>query len=64
MAESEDWIKYMTGRFVTYVDTPRDIRRETKKAAKAVQEPWLTRWFGMGPMGMMLWMRGIWRDRR
>lgn len=64
MADSEDWVKYVTGRLVNYVDTPKDIRRRTKIEAKAAQEPWLTRWFGMAPMGLMLWIRGLKRGRR
>ncbi|BBH19465.1 hypothetical protein Back11_08100 [Paenibacillus baekrokdamisoli] len=58
--DSEDYIKYMTGKIVTYIETPQEIRKSQRHIAKAQREPWLTRWFGVGAFGLVLW----WRERK
>lgn len=54
-----DLVKYMTEQFVNYMETPAEARKEARTSAKAIREPWLTRWFGWGPISLMLW----WRSR-
>lgn len=49
--------KYMTEQFVTYMETPREQRKQTRSSAKALREPWLTRWFGWGPASLMIWWK-------
>ncbi|WP_274650300.1 YqzE family protein [Paenibacillus humicola] len=58
MASRDELIKYMTERVVAYIDTPREERKKNRVAAKALKEPWMTRWFGMMPVGFALWWRG------
>lgn len=58
MADGGDYLKYMTERFVTYLDTPKEQRKQSRSSAKATREPWLTRWFGWGPIGILMWWRG------
>jgi hypothetical protein len=60
--KSEDYVKYMTEQFMAYMDTPKEERKQTRTSAKARREPWLTHWFGWGPMSIMLWWRG--REQR
>lgn len=55
MAKSDEYVKFVTQQFITYMETPREERKQTRKARR---EPWLTRWFGWGPMSIMLWWRG------
>ncbi|MFD2613205.1 YqzE family protein [Paenibacillus gansuensis] len=50
MAKGEDLIKYITQQVVTYMETPKEIRRQSRQ--EAVKEPWSTRWFGMIPMSL------------
>ncbi|MGN7455463.1 YqzE family protein [Paenibacillus pasadenensis] len=57
--DSEEWIKDMTERFVRYVDTPSQVRRQKRRERKSSREPWLTRWFGMSGMGISMWLRGL-----
>lgn len=52
MAKGDELVKYITERFVDYVETPRDIRRERARE----REPWVNRWFGMIPFSISLWM--------
>ncbi|MCE5173536.1 YqzE family protein [Paenibacillus profundus] len=62
MAKGEDLIKFITQRVVTYIDTPVEARRERKMERKnRVKEPWGTKWFGMMPLGMKMWV-GQWRN--
>lgn len=58
MAKGDEYVKFMTEKFVAYIETPREERRQSRTSAKARREPWLTRWFGWGPMSIMLWWRG------
>ncbi|MCR2803767.1 YqzE family protein [Paenibacillus soyae] len=53
-----DLVKYMTERFVEYVETPAETRKQARTSAKAAREPWLIRWFGWGPAGLLIWWRG------
>ncbi|QAY65333.1 YqzE family protein [Paenibacillus protaetiae] len=57
MAGENEYIKYLTQRFVTYMDTPRVERKQTKVQEKAEREHWVTRWFGVGAYGVVLWWR-------
>ncbi|MFC4777274.1 YqzE family protein [Paenibacillus sp. GCM10023252] len=57
VVKSDELIKYMTQRVVTYIETPREEREKTRASAKVTREPWLTRWFGWGPVGVMMWWK-------
>jgi len=59
MADSTDYVKFMTEKLVNYLETPKEQRKLTRTSAKAAREHWLTRWFGWGPMSFMLW----WKSR-
>ncbi len=56
--DPEDWIKYMTEKLVVYVETPREVRKQKRSDHKQAKEPWLTRWFGVPGMSMLIWFRG------
>ncbi|MBO2942616.1 YqzE family protein [Paenibacillus sp. F411] len=54
MASSDDLIKYITQRVVSYMGTPKEERRR-----RMAKEPWSTRWFGMLPFSMSLWKEDV-----
>ncbi|MDQ6419019.1 YqzE family protein [Paenibacillus sp. LHD-117] len=58
MAGGNDLVKFMTQQLVTYMETPAETRKQAKTSARAAREPWLTRWFGWGPISLMIWWRG------
>jgi len=60
MADRDELIKLVTQKVVNYIETPHVQRKQERQAAKAAREPWLTKWFGMAPIGIALW----WRRRR
>lgn len=55
--KSEELIKYMTVQVVQYMETSQEDRKLNREKAKAAREPWLTRWFGVAPLGIALWWR-------
>ncbi|XEC93041.1 YqzE family protein [Paenibacillus tarimensis] len=63
MKDGSEYVKFVTQRVVRYIETPKDVRRQVRKEAKAVREPWLTRWFGVAPLGIKIWWNGK-KDRR
>lgn len=55
MAKGDELVKYITERVVDYVETPREERRERTRD----KEPWSSRWFGMIPFSVSLWMKQL-----
>ncbi|RED56286.1 YqzE family protein [Cohnella lupini] len=55
--DGSEYLKYVTEQVVSYMDTPAD--ENEKKHKKVSREPWLTKWFGVAPMGLMMW----WNNR-
>ncbi|QMV43964.1 YqzE family protein [Cohnella cholangitidis] len=51
--DSSEYLKYVTEKVVKYMDPSEE--EETKPSRKASREPWLTRWFGLAPLGLMMW---------
>ncbi len=50
----QDIVKDLTERFVKYLDTPKEERKQGRKQTKA-KEPWPTLWFGMVPTALRMW---------
>ncbi|MBM7660866.1 hypothetical protein JOC85_001638 [Bacillus mesophilus] len=59
-----DFIKYLTQQFVTYLDKPKQQRIQTKQDRKSTQPPLLSRWFGIVPLGFMLYMKKEKKQRK
>lgn len=55
----DEYVKYVAEQFIAYMETSKEERKQLKTSAKAKREPWLTRWFGYGPMSLLLWWRGL-----
>lgn len=49
----QEYLKYLTRLFVTYMETPKDERRQRKTP----KESWSSRWFGAIPMSIRLMWR-------
>jgi hypothetical protein len=62
--KGDELVKYITERVVAYMKLPRDVRRRSKAS---VNGRWDVRWFGMVPLAVAMWARGLrrlWRSRR
>lgn len=53
----EEYLQYLTEQLVEYIDKPAEVRKQAKKIAKAQKEQWLTRWFGAGGTGLLMWLK-------
>lgn len=47
----KDWITYVIGKMVWFMETPKKDRKAIKSAKR---EPWTYRWFGMIPMSVKI----------
>ncbi len=54
MADRDDLIKYITQRVVTYIDTPKEQRKQLR--SNVPKESWSYRWFGMLGMSLEMWL--------
>lgn len=50
--KTNDYVKYVTQQFVSYVDTPSEQRKAKKEERKANQLPFAYRWFGLIPFAI------------
>lgn len=50
--KTNDYVKYVTQQFVTYVDTPSEKRKALKEERKANRHPFAFRWFGLIPFAL------------
>lgn len=54
---ANDYVKFVTQQVVRYMDQPKEVRTETKKLKKLEKEPFLTKWFGMLPLSVMMMVK-------
>lgn len=52
--KTDEYIKYLTERVITYMDTPREVRRELRTKQRSAKPPWHVHWFGMVPMSIRM----------
>ncbi|MFD1736522.1 YqzE family protein [Bacillus salitolerans] len=52
-----DLLKFVTQQLVTYLDSPKDQRKQVKRARKSSKTPLVSRWFGVVPFGFMMFFK-------
>lgn len=50
--KTNDYVKYVTQQFVSYVDTPTEQRKALREERKANKPPFAYRWFGLIPYAL------------
>ncbi|TLS36347.1 YqzE family protein [Pseudalkalibacillus caeni] len=55
--KSNDYVKYVTQEIVNYLDQPKEQRKHVKEQKRAFRQPFLYRWFGILPMGVIMMFR-------
>ncbi len=50
--KTNDYVKYVTQQFVSYVDTPSEKRKAMKEERRASKPPFAYRWFGLIPFAL------------
>ncbi|RAK22366.1 YqzE-like protein [Anoxybacillus vitaminiphilus] len=51
---TNDYVKFVTQQFVTYMEQPKEERRKKREQRKQEKLPFLNRWFGIVPFGLLL----------
>ena len=55
MASKRDEIlQQLTAKVVTYIDTPKEQRKQNRETEKQYKEHWTTRWFGILPASLRI----------
>ncbi|PGZ96369.1 YqzE family protein [Bacillus pseudomycoides] len=61
---TNDYIRYMTQQFVSYMDAPKADRKQKRQQRREEREPFLNRWFGMLPLSAALFYRQVKKKRK
>ncbi|MBO9129672.1 YqzE family protein [Bacillus sp. 165] len=56
---TNDYVKFVTQQFVTYMDSPKADRQQKRAQKRMEKEPFLVRWFGVLPLSVALYYRKI-----
>lgn len=70
--KGDELVKYITERAVSYMELPKDVRRQYRleRRIKRRELPWTYRWFGLLPFSIGLWfgqkksILASWRKKR
>ncbi|MCA1031712.1 YqzE family protein [Bacillus timonensis] len=54
---TNDYVKFVTQQIVSYIDKPKEVRKQTRQKRKQEKSPMLDRWFGVIPFAFMLWYK-------
>ncbi|WP_070120690.1 YqzE family protein [Bacillus marinisedimentorum] len=52
-----DYIRHMTQQVVSYLDKPKDQRKELRKTRKTGKQAFMTKWFGVLPFALSMLFR-------
>lgn len=55
--KTNDYIKFLTQEFVTYVDQPKNIRKRQRMDRHHRKKNFLNQLFGLVPMALMMFFR-------
>jgi hypothetical protein len=48
-------VQYITEKMVNYMEMPKEERKQNRKLRHR-KEPWLSRWFGVVPFALSMWL--------
>ncbi|AST92521.1 YqzE family protein [Sutcliffiella cohnii] len=52
--KTNDYVKYVTQQLVSYMDQPKDVRKEQRIVRKQEQAPLSNQWLGVIPLSLKL----------
>jgi hypothetical protein len=61
---TNDYIRYVTQQFVSYMDAPKADRKQKRQQRREEREPFLNRWFGMLPLSAAVFYRQVKKKRK
>ncbi|MFT4412607.1 YqzE family protein [Fredinandcohnia humi] len=51
---TNDYVKFVTQQIVSYIDKPKDVRKQTRQQRKEELPSLSNRWFGVLPLALSL----------
>jgi hypothetical protein len=51
---TNDYVKFVTQQFVSYMNSPKQDRKQKRQQRRSEREPFLNRWFGVLPLSIAL----------
>ncbi|MRS10023.1 YqzE family protein [Bacillus anthracis] len=54
---TNDYVRFVTQQFVSYMDAPKEDRKQKKEQRRAEKEPFMNKWFGVMPLSATLLYR-------
>ncbi|PFK33147.1 YqzE family protein [Bacillus cereus] len=61
---TNDYVRFVTQQFVSYMDAPKEDRKQKKEQRRAEKAPFLNRWFGMMPLSAVLFYQNVKKKRK
>jgi hypothetical protein len=59
VVKGDELVKFITEQVVTYIETPKEVRRQAKEISKEYKESWKVHWFGMLPFAISMMVRQV-----
>ncbi len=56
---TNDYVRFVTQQFVSYMDAPKEDRKQKKEQRRAEKEPFMNKWFGVMPLSAALFYRNV-----
>jgi hypothetical protein len=54
---TNDYVKFVTQQIVSYIDQPKDQRKQQKSEKRGTKQPLSYRYFGMIPLAISLFIK-------
>ncbi|MBO1626558.1 YqzE family protein [Bacillus cereus] len=61
---TNDYVRFVTQQFVSYMDAPKEDRKQKKQQRRSEKAPFLNRWFGMIPLSAALFYQNVKKKRK
>ncbi|KFN01324.1 YqzE family protein [Bacillus clarus] len=61
---TNDYVRFVTQQFVSYMDAPKEDRKQKKQQRRAEKEPFLNKWFGVMPISATLFYQNVKKKRK
>lgn len=61
---TNDYVRFVTQQFVSYMNDPKEERKQKKQQRRSEKEPFLNRWFGVMPLSAALFYQKVKQKRK
>lgn len=64
MADGDKLVRYITQQMVSFLDSPRSSRTNSRSRYRNNREHWAFRWFGLVPFALSFWYKNVRKKRK